>query len=148
MVFRQPTNNEEDTIWPRPERARPVNLAPLKGLLESDQVRSKILRLLIEDGGWVTTTDLLRVARQVRPVIGAVTVGTILKGMNELISSSFILSRTSLNSGLDWAEWRINPDLLEPTRKLLQMLNRVRAQSEQRYGEYITSTRRDEFSAK
>ncbi len=135
MVFRESNNSGQHETWPRPEQAQPyrsVNLAPLKRLLESDQVRSKILRLLIEDGGWVTTADLLKAARQVRPVIGAVTVGTIMKGLNEIISSSFILSRISLTSGLDWVEWRINPDLLEPTRRLLQMLARSRAQSEQR----------------
>ena len=105
---------------------RGINLAPLKGALESDPVRSKVLRILIEDGKWVTTADLLRAARKVRSIVGAVTIGTILTGLNELVSSRLILSRTSLSTGIDWAEWRINPDWLEPTRKLLQMLNRVR----------------------
>ncbi|MHA1638201.1 MAG: hypothetical protein ACTSUO_07790 [Candidatus Thorarchaeota archaeon] len=105
---------------------RGINLAPLKGALESDPIRSKVLRILIEDGTWVTTADLLRVARQVRSIVGAVTIGTILTGLNDLVSSKLILSRTSLSTGIDWAEWRINPDWLEPTRKLLQMLNRTR----------------------
>ena len=105
---------------------RGINLAPLKGALESDPVRSKVLRILIEDGTWVTTADLLRVARQVRSIVGAVTIGTILTGLNELVASKLILSRTSLSTGIDWAEWRINPDWLEPTRKLLQMINRTR----------------------
>ncbi|MFW9907029.1 MAG: hypothetical protein ACFFEF_00525 [Candidatus Thorarchaeota archaeon] len=116
--------------WLHEERphssSKPINLAPLKGALESDPVRSKILRILIEDGSWVTTADLLRAARQVRAVVGAVTIGTILNGLNELVDSRLILSRTSLSSGIDWAEWRINPDWLDPTRKLLQMINRVR----------------------
>ncbi len=103
-----------------------INLAPLKGALESDPVRSKVLRILIEDGTWVTTADLLRAARQVRSIVGAVTIGTILMGLNDLVSSRLILSRTSISSGIDWAEWRINPDWLEPTRKLLQMLSRPR----------------------
>ncbi|MHA1959935.1 MAG: hypothetical protein ACW99U_06870 [Candidatus Thorarchaeota archaeon] len=101
-----------------------MNLAPLKGALETDPIRSRVLRLLIDDGGWVTTTDLLRTARKVRPIVGAVTIGTILNGINELVSSKLILSRTSLASGLEWAEWRINPDWLDPTRKLLRMLGR------------------------
>ena len=101
-----------------------INLAPLKGVIESDPIRSRVLKLLIEDGGWVTTTDLLKTARQVRTIIGAVTIGTMMNGLNELVSSRLILSRTSLASGLDWAEWRINPDWIDPTRKLLQMLNR------------------------
>jgi hypothetical protein len=105
-------------------------LAPLKSVLESDPVRSRVLRLLIEDGGWVTTADLLRVARQVRSIVGAVTVGTILNGMNELVCSRLVLSRTSLTSAFEWAEWRINPDLLDPMRKLLQMVSRSRAQTE------------------
>jgi len=78
--------------------------------------------MLIENGTWVTTADLLRAARQVRPVIGAVTIGTILNGLNEMVSSRLILSRMSMSSGIDWAEWRINPDWLGPTRKLLNML--------------------------
>ena len=103
---------------------QPVNLAPLKGVIESDPVRSKILKVLIEDGTWVTTADLLKAGRQERPILGAVTIGTILNGLNELIASKLILSRTSSGTGTDWAEWRINPDLLHPTRKLLQMLTR------------------------
>jgi hypothetical protein len=109
-------------------RVRPVNLAPLKGAIEADPVRSRVLKVLVEDGSWVTTTDLLRAARQERAIVGAVTIGTILNGLNDLVSSKLIISRTSLTSGIDWAEWRINPDWLEPTRKLLQMLSRPKFQ--------------------
>ncbi|MGV9169530.1 MAG: hypothetical protein ACOC38_06255, partial [Promethearchaeia archaeon] len=90
----------------------------------SDPVRSKVLKLLIEDGGWVSTTDLLKAARKRRPLIGAVTIGTILNSINELVASRLVLSRTSLASGIEWAEWRMNPDWLRPTRKLVQMLSR------------------------
>lgn len=106
-----------------------VNLAPLKGILESDPVRTKVLRLLVDDAGWITTADLLKEARQIRPILGAVTIGTILNGLNELVSTRLILSRTSLSSGIDWAEWRINPDWVTPIRKLLQMLSVSRARS-------------------
>ncbi|MHA1907238.1 MAG: hypothetical protein ACW98Y_08080 [Candidatus Thorarchaeota archaeon] len=130
MDFRPIRNEYDRQPWQREEErrvpSRAINLAPLKGALESDPVRSKILRILIEDGEWVTTADLLRAARQVRSVVGAVTIGTMLNGLNDLVSSRLILSRTSLSSGIDWAEWRINPDWLEPTRKLLRMINRVR----------------------
>jgi hypothetical protein len=100
-----------------------VNIAPLKGILESDPVRSKVLRLLVDDTGWITTADLLREARKIRPILGAVTIGTILNGLNEIVAARLVLSRTSLSSGLDWAEWRINPDWIVPIRKLLQMLS-------------------------
>ena len=110
-------------------RAHPINLAPLKGAIDADPVRLKVLKVLAEDGNWVTTADLLRAARHVRSIVGAVTIGTILNGMNELVSSKLIISRTSLTSGIDWAEWRINPDWLIPTRKLLQMLSRPKFQS-------------------
>lgn len=129
MDFSPLIGDPDSASWDKPGPNRPtppINLAPLKRTIESDPVRSRVLRVLIEDGGWVTTGDLLRVARQVRSIIGAVTIGTILEGMNELVSSRLILSRASLSSGLDWAEWRINPDWLEPTRKLLQMVGRVR----------------------
>jgi hypothetical protein len=122
--------------WKAPQKEehslQSINLAPLKGVIESDPIRSKVLKLLIEDGGWVTTTDLLKTARQVRSIIGAVTIGTMMNGLNELVSSRLILSRTSLASGLDWAEWRINPDWIDPTRKLLQMLNRPHLFSKQK----------------
>jgi hypothetical protein len=130
MDFSSLRDDASKSPWdgsPRPVRRDTyLNLAPLKGALESDPVRSTVLRILIEDGEWVTTADLLRAARQVRPVIGAVTIGTILNGMNDLVASRLILSRTSMSSGIDWAEWRINPDLLSPTRKLLQMLVRTK----------------------
>lgn len=128
MDFSSFHNNRNQDDWSRPDvasrRLQPINLAPLKGAIESDPVRARVLKVLIEDGNWVTTADLLRAARQERPIVGAVTIGTILNGMNELVASRLILSRTSLTSGIDWAEWRINPDWLEPTRKLLQMMRR------------------------
>ena len=114
----------EDSRHEGSRHLQPINLAPLKGAIESDPVRSRVLKVLIEDGSWVTTADLLRAARHERPIVGAVTIGTMLNGMNELVASRLILSRTSPTSGIDWAEWRINPDWLEPTRKLLQMMNR------------------------
>jgi hypothetical protein len=128
MDFRSMREDRNPDPWrsneQEPSLLQPINLAPLKGIIESDPVRSRVLRVLIEDGTWVTTADLLRAARQERAIVGAVTIGTILKGMNDLVSSKLILSRTSLSSGIDWAEWRINPDWLRPTRKLLQMLSR------------------------
>ncbi|MFW9846599.1 MAG: hypothetical protein ACFFD6_07620 [Candidatus Thorarchaeota archaeon] len=130
MDFRALREERNSDPWrngePEPKHLQPINLAPLKGIIESDPVRSRVLRVLIEDGTWVTTADLLKAARQERAIVGAVTIGTILKGMNDLVSSKLILSRTSLTSGIDWAEWRVNPDWLRPTRKLLQMLNRPR----------------------
>jgi hypothetical protein len=125
------TNQENDSYEIRgtvDRRLQPVNLAPLKGAIDADPVRLKVLKVLAEDGSWVTTADLLRAARHVRQIVGAVTIGTILNGMNELVSSRLIISRTSLTSGIDWAEWRINPDWLEQTRKLLQMMSRPKFQ--------------------
>jgi hypothetical protein len=126
---RYPDDGYRERYAPSEEPRHAVNLAPLKGILESDAVRSKILKLLVEDTGWITTADLLKEARQIRPIIGAVTIGTILNGLNELVATRLILSRTSLSSGLDWAEWRINPDWISPVRKLLQMLNIHRSRS-------------------
>ena len=132
MDYRSAREEYEEQSWAydgaRKEALKPINLAPLKGALESDPVRSRILSMLIENGAWVTTADLLRAARQVRPVIGAVTIGTILNGLNDMVSSRLILSRMSMSSGIDWAEWRINPDWLIPTRKLLQMMSRPKFQ--------------------
>lgn len=134
MDFRSFGCESENRPWMKPEhpdgQLQAINLAPLKGALESDPVRSRILRVLIQDGGWVTTADLLRAARQVRSIIGAVTIGTMLNGLNELVSSRLIMSRTSLSSGLDWAEWRIDPEWLDPTRRLLRMLTRTQLRRE------------------
>ena len=124
--------DSHDDQWERRDsverRLQPINLAPLKGAIDADPVRLKVLKVLAEDGEWVTTADLLRAARHVRSIVGAVTIGTILNGMNDLVSSRLIISRTSLTSGIDWAEWRINPDWLIPTRKLLQMMSRPKFQ--------------------
>ena len=138
MDFSALRNDRELAPGERPESnsnlMQHVNLAPLKGVIESDPVRARVLKLLINDGGWVTTADLLGAARKVRPIIGAVTIGTILRGLNEIVDSKLILSRTSLASGIDWAEWRINPDWLDPTRMLLRMLGRpkLRVPAEER----------------
>ena len=132
VEFSQFRNNQDNVERERREyadmRSQPINLAPLKGAIDADPVRLKVLKVLAEDGEWVTTADLLRAARHVRSIVGAVTIGTILNGMNDLVSSRLIISRTSLTSGIDWAEWRINPDWLIPTRKLLQMMSRPKFQ--------------------
>ncbi|TFG31664.1 hypothetical protein EU528_05635 [Candidatus Thorarchaeota archaeon] len=132
MEFSQFRNDHDQDPRERREsvdtRIQPINLAPLKGAIDADPVRLKVLKVLAEDGQWVTTADLLRAARHVRSIVGAVTIGTILNGMNDLVSSRLIISRTSLTSGIDWAEWRINPDWLIPTRKLLQMMSRPKFQ--------------------
>ncbi|MBS3793819.1 MAG: hypothetical protein KGY80_02925 [Candidatus Thorarchaeota archaeon] len=136
MDFRSVVNpdsrNQEYETNRQRESQKCINLAPLKGMLESDPVRSNVLRLLIEDGGWVSTTDLLKAARKARPLIGAVTIGTILSSINDLVSSRLVLSRTSLSSGFEWAEWRLNPDWIRPTRKLVQMLSRRQRRLDQR----------------
>jgi hypothetical protein len=132
VEFSQFRNNQDNDSIERREiigsRVQPINIAPLKGAIDADPVRLKVLKVLAEDGEWVTTADLLRAARHVRPIVGAVTIGTILNGMNDLVSSRLIISRTSLTSGIDWAEWRINPDWLVQTRKLLQMMSRPKFQ--------------------
>ncbi len=132
LEFSSFRNNQDDEPWEKEENfdrhLQPINLAPLKGAIDADPVRLKVLKVLAEDGEWVTTADILRAARHVRSIVGAVTIGTILNGMNDLVSSRLIISRTSLTSGIDWAEWRINPDWLEPTRKLLQMMSRPKFQ--------------------
>jgi len=132
VEFSQFRNNQDNDPMERREtmgpRIQPINIAPLKGAIDADPVRLKVLKVLAEDGEWVTTADLLRAARHVRSIVGAVTIGTILNGMNDLVSSRLIISRTSLTSGIDWAEWRINPDWLVPTRKLLQMMSRPKFQ--------------------
>ena len=101
--------NSQDDQWERREsvdrRLQSINLAPLKGAIDADPVRLKVLKVLAEDGDWVTTADLLRAARHVRSIVGAVTIGTILNGMNDLVSSRLIISRTSLTSGIDWADF-------------------------------------------
>ena len=115
--------NEYQEEHPARETHLPtVNLAPLKGILESDPVRSKVLKLLVEDAGWITTADLLNKARELRPILGAVTIGTLLNDLSELVATRLVRSSTCLSSGPEWAEWRIYPDWLMPIRKLLQML--------------------------
>ncbi|MHA1769087.1 MAG: hypothetical protein ACTSV3_04470 [Candidatus Thorarchaeota archaeon] len=132
MAFNPYQERYDDERWSSPnqveKRSQSINMAPLKGAIEADPVRSRVLRVLVEDGSWVTTADLLRAARQERPIVGAVTIGMMLNGLNDLVSSRLILSRTSMNSGIDWAEWRIDPDWLEPTRSLLRMLSRPKFQ--------------------
>ena len=132
MEFNSFRDNQENDSGERREtaerRLQPINLAPLKGAIDADPIRLRVLKVLAEDGEWVTTADLLRAARHVRAIVGAVTIGTILNGMNDLVASRLIISRTALTSGIDWAEWRINPDWLVPTRKLLQMMSRPKFQ--------------------
>ena len=126
--FRNSQNDQRERRESVDRRLQPINLAPLKGAIDADPVRLKVLKVLAEDGDWVTTADLMRAARHVRTIVGAVTIGTIINGMNEVVSSRLIISRTSLTSGIDWAEWRINPDWLTQTRKLLQMMSRPKFQ--------------------
>jgi DNA-binding transcriptional ArsR family regulator len=83
-----------------------------------DATRSEILRCL-SDGMWHTTSELARYARKTNPVMGLVTVGTILGRMQEQLGEHFLEQMVQkAEEGI--TSWRIGVDWLDIVNEILK----------------------------
>lgn len=96
----------------------------IRELLAKDDAKIAMLEVL-SDGDWHSTIDLWRAARNVRKLMGIVGVGVALQQIQEIAGNEFLQKKT----GIETAEWRINPQFLD---ELKSLLNEVREEKKKR----------------
>jgi len=101
----------------RPSPAESQKLILLRKMVE-DPAKRAILRCL-SDGLWHTTSELARYAKKANPVIGLVTVGTILIRMQQQLSEHF-LEQMVQQADEGVTSWRIGVEWLDAVTGLLK----------------------------
>lgn len=87
-------------------------------MVQKDAAKREVLRCL-HDGMWHTTSELARYARKTNPVIGLVTVGTILTRMQQQLGEHFLESMVQqTEEGV--SSWRIGVDWLDVVNEVLK----------------------------
>ena len=89
----------------------------IKELLVKDDAKIAMLEVL-SDGDWHSTVDLWRAARNVRKFMGIVGVGVALQQIQDIVGNELLQKKT----GVETAEWRINPQFLDDLKSLLDEL--------------------------
>ena len=83
-----------------------------------DPAKREILRCL-SDGLWHTTSELARFAKKANPVVGLVTVGTILTRMQEQLGEHF-LEQMVQQADEGVSSWRIGVEWLDAVKGVLR----------------------------
>ncbi|MFX1490982.1 MAG: hypothetical protein ACFFBU_01860 [Promethearchaeota archaeon] len=103
------------------QKAPPIEnkkLTILREIVQEDRTRREILGCL-SDGMWHTTSELARYARKTNPVMGLVTVGTILSRMQEQLGEHFLEQMVQkAEEGI--TSWRIGVDWLDIVNEILK----------------------------
>ena len=103
-----------------PKRTSPAEsqkLVLLRKMVE-DLAKREILRCL-SDGLWHTTSELARYAKKANPVVGLVTVGTILTRMQQQLGEHF-LEQMVQQADEGVTSWRIGVEWLDAVTGLLK----------------------------
>ncbi|MFW9935679.1 MAG: hypothetical protein ACFFDU_09310 [Candidatus Thorarchaeota archaeon] len=98
--------------------AKSEKLAHLQKMAEEDPVKRELLRCL-KDGLWHTTSELARFAKKANPVVGLVTVGTILTRMQDQLGEYF-LEQMVQQADEGVSSWRIGVEWLDVVKELLK----------------------------
>lgn len=93
-------------------------LEALRRLVKEDVAKREILTCL-SDGLWHTTTELARRARARKPVIGIVTVGTMLARMQQQLGEDF-LEQMMQSAGEGVTSWRMGVEWLDVVREVIR----------------------------
>ncbi|MFX1508997.1 MAG: hypothetical protein ACFFBR_01700 [Promethearchaeota archaeon] len=101
-----------------PQPAQSQKLSLLQQMTEKDAVKREILRCL-SDGLWHTTSELARFAKKANPVMGLVTVGTILTRMQQQMGEHF-LEKMIQQADEGVSSWRIGVEWLDVVKQLLK----------------------------
>ncbi len=96
----------------------------IRELLVKDDAKIAMLEVL-SDGDWHSTVDLWRAARNVRKFMGIVGVGVALQQIQDIAGNELLQKKT----GVETAEWRINPQFLDEFKSLL---NEIREEKKKR----------------
>jgi hypothetical protein len=100
-----------------PSSAESQKLALLREMIK-DPAKREILRCL-SDGLWHTTSELARYAKKANPVIGLVTVGTILTRMQQQLGEHF-LEQMVQQADEGVSSWRVGVEWLDAVKGLLK----------------------------
>ena len=87
-------------------------------MIEDNTTKQELLRCL-SDGLWHSTSELARFAQKTNPVIGLVTVGTILHRMQDQLGEHF-LEHMVQHPEHGVASWRIGVDWLDIVNEVLK----------------------------
>jgi hypothetical protein len=105
-----------------PNSSRPSadnqQLELLRSSVKGDATIQELLRCL-SDGLWHTTTELARRARSTNPVVGMVTVGTILSRMQKQFGKTF-LEQMVQKREQGVSSWRVGMEWIDIIREVLQ----------------------------
>lgn len=96
-------------------------LVLLRQIVKQDVVKRELLSCLV-DGLWHSTTELARRARLQNPIIGIVTVGTILRRMQRHLGKTF-LDEMIPESGEGITSWRLGVEWMDTVREVIQQID-------------------------
>jgi hypothetical protein len=105
-------------IFPARPSIESQKLEALRRLVREDVAKRELLNCL-SDGLWHTTTELARRARARRPVIGIVTVGTMLARMQEQLGEDF-LEQMAQSTQESVTSWRMGVEWLDVVREVIR----------------------------
>lgn len=106
---------ESDSNQPSAESKK---LAALRQMVYNNATKQELLRCL-SDGLWHNTSELARFAQKTNPVIGLVTVGTILNRMQNQLGEHF-LEHMVQHPEHGVASWRIGVEWLDIVNEVLR----------------------------
>ncbi len=102
----------------KPSSVESQKLTLLRKMVKEDQVKRELLRCL-SDGMWHTTSELARFAKKANPVMGLVTVGTILTRMQQQLDKHF-LEQMVQQADEGVSSWRIGVEWLDVVKEILK----------------------------
>ena len=102
----------------QPSSAESQKLSTLRIMLSEDSVKRELVRCL-SDGLWHTTSELARFAKKANPVVGLVTVGTILTRLQEQLGEQF-LEQMVQQADEGVSSWRIGVEWLGVAKTILK----------------------------
>lgn len=95
-------------------------LEVLRQILKGDSAKQALMSCL-SDGMWHTTTELARLARSKNPVIGIVTIGTVLTRMQQQLGEDF-LEKMVQKTEEGVSSWRMGVDWLDIVQEIIKEL--------------------------
>ncbi len=101
-----------------PSSVESEKLPLLRQMAQADATKHALLRCL-SDGLWHTTSELARFAKKTNPVIGLVTVGTILTRMQQQLGEHF-LEQMVQQPEQGVSSWRIGVEWIDVVKTVLK----------------------------
>ncbi len=93
-------------------------LEVLRQILKGDPAKQTMVSCL-SDGMWHTTTELARLARSKNPVIGIVTIGTVLTRMQQQLGEDF-LEKMVQKTEEGISSWRMGVEWLDIVQEIIK----------------------------